>query len=229
MKSAKKSIRRAIIVRNSPDEKNDDKHSPEVQEGSIRDFCQREGWELLDVLYEIDVSGNWELERRTGLSRAVAMVEAREADVVIVARFDRMIRNTRVQAEITERVETGGRRPVRHRLRLHHQRQRDREDERGVPRAGRAVPRDTTRERSAEGVQAAIDAGIPPFKGATAGYLRPIVGVRRNGKPIHGPLVPDPKTKDAVAQAWAMRAEARPSASAARSWPSTASSTATRA
>src|SRR3954470_11215578 len=101
--------RRAVgIVRNSPDEKNDDKHSPEVQARSIRDYCAREGWELLDLLYEITVSANWPRDRRTGLSAAVAMVEPGEADVVIVARFDRMVRNVKVQAEITARVEAKG-------------------------------------------------------------------------------------------------------------------------
>jgi DNA invertase Pin-like site-specific DNA recombinase len=202
--------RRAVgIIRCSPDEKNDDKHSPEVQAEAIRDFCRREGWELIEpLLEEIDVSGRWELERRRGLSRAVVMVEDTEADVVIVARFDRMIRNTKVQAEITARVEAAG------------------GDlfaiDSGFITNGNATQRmsagflglvsqfhsDTTRERSAEGVQAAIDAGIPPFKGATAGYVRPIIGVRRNGKPIHGPLVPaDEATVEAVRRAWEMRAD----------------------
>ena len=204
----KTTTRRAVgIVRCSPDEKNDDKHSPDVQRQGIEDFCARERWQLLDVLDETDVSGRWDLERRTGLLRAVAMVENREADVVIVSRFDRMIRNTRVQAEITERVEKAG------------------GDlyaiDSGFITNGNATERmsagflglvaqfhsDTTRERTIEGVQAAIDAGIPPFKGTTAGYVRPVIGVRRNGKPIHGPLVPDPKTKDAVAAAWALRAD----------------------
>ena len=78
-------------------------------------------------------------------------------------------------------------------------------------------------------MQAAIDAGIPPFKGATAGYLRPVIGVRRNGKPIHGPLVPDPQTKDAWPRRGRCARTARRSASAARSWPGTASTTAIRA
>jgi DNA invertase Pin-like site-specific DNA recombinase len=205
---SKTATRRAVgIVRCSPDEKNDDKHSPEVQTQGIRDFCEREGWELVDVLEEIDVSGRWELERRSGLRTAVEMVEASEADVVIVSRFDRLIRNTRVQAEVTERVERKG------------------GDlyaiDSGFITNGNATQKmsagflglvaqfhsDTTRERTIEAVQAAIDAGIPPFKGTTAGYTRPVIGVRRNGKPIHGPLVPDPKTKDVVADAWAMRAD----------------------
>jgi DNA invertase Pin-like site-specific DNA recombinase len=200
--------RRAVgIVRNSPDEKNDDKHSPEIQAASMRAECERQGWELLDTLYEIDVSANWELDRRSGLSAAVAMVESGEADVILVARFDRMVRNTRVQAEITKRVEdahgdlyaidfgalTNG--------------DATRKLSAGFLGLVAEYHSNTTRERSIEGVQAAIDLGIPPFKGATAGYLRPIIGKRRNGKSIHGPLVPDPKTKDAVARAWAMRAD----------------------
>lgn len=202
-------IRRAVgVIRCSPDEKNDDKHSPEVQAQSIRAYCDREGWQLLDIYEEIDVSGRWALERRKGLRPAIEAVEAGDADVVIVARFDRMIRSMKVQVEITERVEAKG------------------GDlyaiDSGFITNGNATQKmsagflglvsqyhsDTTRERSAEGVQAAIDAGIPPFGGATAGYKRPVIGVRRNGKPIHGPLAVDETTRDAVVEAWEMRSRA---------------------
>lgn len=200
--------RRAVgIVRNSPDEKNDDKHSPEIQATSMRAECERQGWDLLDLLYEIDVSANWELDRRTGLSAAVAMVEAGEADVILVARFDRMVRNTRVQAEITKRVEDKGGDLYAIDFGQLTNGDATRKLSAGFLGLVAEYHSNTTRERSIEGVQAAIDLGIPPFKGATAGYLRPITGIRRNGKPIHGPLVPDPKTRDAVARAWAMRAD----------------------
>jgi DNA invertase Pin-like site-specific DNA recombinase len=204
-----KITRRAVgIVRNSPDEKNDDKHSPEIQAASMRAECERQGWELLEpLLYEIDVSANWELDRRTGLSAAVAMVESGEADVIIVARFDRMVRNTRVQAEITKRVEDKGGDLYAIDFGAITNGDATRKLSAGFLGLVAEYHSNTTRERTIEGVQAAIDLGIPPFKGATAGYTRPIIGVRKNGKPIYGPLVPDQKTKDAVAEAWAMRAD----------------------
>lgn len=199
--------RRAIgIVRNSPDEKNDDKHSPEVQAQGIHAECERQGWDLLDLLYEIDVSANWELDRRTGLSAAVAMIEAGEADVVIVSRFDRMVRNYAVQAEITKRVEAKGGDLYAIDFGAITNGDATRKLSAGFLGLVSEYHSDTTRERTIEGVQKAIDLGIPPFQGATAGYVRPVIGVRRNGKPIHGPLVPDPKTKDAVADAWELRA-----------------------
>ena len=48
------------------------------------------------------------LEKRPGLRRAVEMVEAGEADVVVVAYFDRLVRSLAVQAEVVERVERAG-------------------------------------------------------------------------------------------------------------------------
>ena len=60
---------------------------------------------MLDTLPELDVSGGAALAERPGLSRAVAMVEAGDADVIVVAYFDRLVRSLSVQAEVVERVE----------------------------------------------------------------------------------------------------------------------------
>ena len=60
------------------------------------------------MLEELDVSGGAPLARRPGLRRAVEMVEAGEADVVVVAYFDRLVRSLTVQAEVVERVEQAG-------------------------------------------------------------------------------------------------------------------------
>jgi DNA invertase Pin-like site-specific DNA recombinase len=79
--------------------------SPDDQRARIREACQRNGWHLLDIFPELDVSGGAPLERRPGLRRAVELVEAARADVIVVAYFDRLVRNLRVQLDVVERVE----------------------------------------------------------------------------------------------------------------------------
>ena len=54
------------------------------------------------------MSGGAPLAQRPGLRRAVEMVEAGQADVVVVAYFDRLVRSLAVQAEVVERVERAG-------------------------------------------------------------------------------------------------------------------------
>jgi site-specific DNA recombinase len=82
--------------------------SPSEQRQRIEAACEREGFKLLDTLPEPDVSGGAPLEKRPGLSRAVAMIEAGKADVIVVAYFDRLVRSLAVQAEVVERVERAG-------------------------------------------------------------------------------------------------------------------------
>ena len=82
--------------------------SPTEQRERIGAACEREGLELLTVLEEPNVSGGAALEKRPGLGPAVAMVEAGEADTIVVAYFDRLVRSLAVQAEIVSRVEAAG-------------------------------------------------------------------------------------------------------------------------
>ena len=70
--------------------------------------CERDGLELVETIEELDVSGGTPLAKRPGLRRAVELVEAGEADVVVVAYFDRLVRSLTVQAEVVERVERAG-------------------------------------------------------------------------------------------------------------------------
>lgn len=82
--------------------------SVEEQTERIRAHAKREGWKLLDVLPEQDVSGGKPLDKRPGLSKAVEAVEAGRASVIVVAYFDRLVRSVRVQHEVTQRVEAAG-------------------------------------------------------------------------------------------------------------------------
>jgi site-specific DNA recombinase len=82
--------------------------SPSEQRQRIEATCERDGLTLLDTFEELDVSGGAALAVRPGLSRAVSMIEAREADAIVVAYFDRLFRSLAVQREALERVEAAG-------------------------------------------------------------------------------------------------------------------------
>ena len=82
--------------------------SVEEQTARIREHATREGWDLVDVLPEQDVSGGRPLDKRPGLLAAVEAVEAGRAEIIVVAYFDRLVRSLRVQGEVVERVEAAG-------------------------------------------------------------------------------------------------------------------------
>jgi site-specific DNA recombinase len=79
--------------------------SPVEQEERIRAACERDDLALVEIVEEIDVSGGTPLEHRLGLRRAVESIEAGEAEVLVVAYFDRLVRSLAVQREVLERVE----------------------------------------------------------------------------------------------------------------------------
>jgi DNA invertase Pin-like site-specific DNA recombinase len=54
------------------------------------------------------VSGKLPLVRRPGLLQAIEMVEVSEADHIVVAYFDRLVRSLKVQLEVIERVKQAG-------------------------------------------------------------------------------------------------------------------------
>jgi DNA invertase Pin-like site-specific DNA recombinase len=68
--------------------------------------------ELVATHEEIDVSGGTPLERREGLRAAIESIEAGQAEVLMVAYFDRLVRSLAVQGEVVSRVEVAGGRVV---------------------------------------------------------------------------------------------------------------------
>lgn len=83
--------------------------SPGDQRRQIERVCELENLRLVAVFEELNVSGfRRELLKRPGLGPAVTMIEQGEADVLIVAYFDRFFRKLTVQAEVTQRVEDAG-------------------------------------------------------------------------------------------------------------------------
>jgi DNA invertase Pin-like site-specific DNA recombinase len=82
--------------------------SPVEQADRITEWCQREGAVLNTIHEELDVSGGAELENRPGLTAALESLEAGNADVIVVAYFDRLFRSTKIQAQVLERIEKAG-------------------------------------------------------------------------------------------------------------------------
>ena len=105
-----KKPRHVVVVRVSEQGDRDDEnfHSPKAQLARAKLWSEDQGNRVVDAFEEIDVSGKLPLVRRPGLLRAIEMVEAGEADHIVVAYFDRLVRSLKVQLEVIERVERAG-------------------------------------------------------------------------------------------------------------------------
>jgi DNA invertase Pin-like site-specific DNA recombinase len=170
--------------------------SPDEQRDRIRAACERDGLDLLNVIDELDVSGGTPLAQRVGLRQAVEAVEAGDADVIVAAYFDRLVRSLRVQDELVSRVEAAGGSV----LAL----------DTGEITNGSAgqwlsgtmlgavaeYARRTAAERSGEAQARAVERGVLPWPNIPPGYRRGDDGV----------LVADPETAPIVAHAFRMRA-----------------------
>ena len=72
-------------------------HSPRAQLAKAKLWSEDQGDRVVDAFEEIDVSGKLPLAKRQGLLQAIEMVEAGEADHIVVAYFDRLVRSLKVQ------------------------------------------------------------------------------------------------------------------------------------
>lgn len=170
--------------------------SPKEQDERIRTAAERDGLKIVQTFEELDVSGGAALAKRPGLRQAVEAVEAGEADVLVVAYFDRLVRSLVVQAEVVERVERAGGRILA--------------VDAGEVRADTAsrwlsstmlglvaeYHRRTTAERTADAKRRAVARGVPPFPNVPPGYRK-----RKDGT-----LEPD-QHATTVAEAFRMRAD----------------------
>ena len=103
--------RDVVVVRVSEkgDREDEHFHSPEVQVEAARRWARDRGERLAGApIPEIDVSGRLPLSKRPGLLAAIEMIEAGQADQLVVAYFDRLVRSLKVQLEVIERVERAG-------------------------------------------------------------------------------------------------------------------------
>ena len=170
--------------------------SLDEQRDRIQAACERDDMELVEVFPEPDVSGGAPLEKRPGLSRAVAMIEAGQADRLVVAYFDRLVRSISVQAEIVSRVEAAGGAILAVDV------GQVTNGSAGQWLSGNVLglvaeyQRRTTAERTAEAKRRAIARGVPTFDRIPPGYRRT----------SDRTLEPDPKTAPIVQEAFQLRA-----------------------
>jgi site-specific DNA recombinase len=170
--------------------------SPREQAERIRSIAERDGLELVETIEELDVSGGTPLASRVGLRRAIELVEAGKAEVVVVAFFDRLVRSLTVQAQVVERVEQAGGAILAVDV--------------GEVRADTAsrwlsstmlglvaeYQRRNTAERTKDSKRRAVARGVAPFPNLPPGYRR-----GADGRPE-----PDPAQADVVAEAFRLRA-----------------------
>lgn len=198
--SAPSSRRRAIgIVRVSQTKGREGEsfHSPETQRGRIRGAAEQHGWELLDVVPELDVSGGKRLDERPRLLAAVEQIEAGRADVLATAYLDRLTRDPRVRDEVVERVEAAGGQVWTVDMGRQTNGTAAEQLTGTLASAVHRYVRRVNAERSAEAQQRAIARGVPPWAGAPLGYER--------GE--DGRLRPDADTAQLVADAFRLRAD----------------------
>ena len=181
--------------------------SPSEQAERIRAACSsggldNDGLELLEIHEELNVSGGAPLEQRTGLRRAVEQIEAGEADVLLAVYFDRIVRSLAVQAEVVEQVEKAGGKIVA--LDIGQVTSDTAAHWLSATMLGAVSEyhRRTTRERTQGAKRRAIERGVPTFPRIVPGYR-----LRKDGEGKTLGLEPDPETKDAVAEAFELRAD----------------------
>ncbi|MDP9344308.1 MAG: recombinase family protein, partial [Actinomycetota bacterium] len=171
--------------------------SPAEQRDRIAAECERLHLRLLDTTDEMDVSGGTPLQQRHGLRHAVEAVEAGDADVIVAAYFDRLVRSLRVQGELVDRVEAAGGQVLAVDVGQITNGSAGQWLSGTMLGAVSEYQRRTAKERSAGGQQRAVARGVLPYPNVPPGYKRGSEGV----------LVRDPVTAPVVADAFALRAD----------------------
>jgi site-specific DNA recombinase len=146
--------------------------SPGEQRERIEAACQRDGLALVEVVDELDVSGGASLDRRPGLRRALELVEADAAEVVVVAYFDRLFRSFVVQAQVVERVEQAGGSILALDVGEVRADTASRWLSSGMLGLVAEYHRRATAERTEEAKRRAVERGVAPFPNLPPGYRR---------------------------------------------------------
>jgi site-specific DNA recombinase len=171
--------------------------SPGEQRQRIEEACERDKLELVRVQEEIDVSGGTALSKRAGLREAIESIEGGEAEVLIVAYFDRLVRSLRVQDEVVSRVEAAGGRVVAIDFGQITGKNASQWLSGTLLGAVSEYARRSAKERSGEAQAVAVERGVVPFPTIPPGYRRGEGGV----------LVVEPTEAEVVRAAFEARAD----------------------
>jgi DNA invertase Pin-like site-specific DNA recombinase len=168
--------------------------SPAEQRERIEAACEREGFQLVSVAEELDVSGGTPLAKRDGLRAAVEAIEAGDAQVLVAAYFDRLVRSLAVQGEVVSRVEAAGGSVLAVDVGAISAATAGQWLSGTVLGAMSEYVRRTARERSAGAQARAVARGVAPWDHVTLGYIR-----------VDGVFRVDPDAAPAVAEAFDLR------------------------
>jgi DNA invertase Pin-like site-specific DNA recombinase len=161
-------------------------HSPEDQRERIRALCAEHGFRLVEIYEpELKVSGTAPLDHRPALSRGVTAVLTGNADRIVGGWTERLWRSTEVRSQVLRLVESAGG-EVWSGDDGHITNGTAAAKFNGTVRAAAdEFYKDQIVEKSKLAVQAAIQAGVPPWPNVTPGYLR-----GEDGRFVPGPLAP---------------------------------------
>lgn len=90
-------------VRVSTDERAKTGHGLAAQRKAITDECERRGWDLVGIVGEVKGASAKSLDR-AGLQSVLTRMDAHEADVLLVAKMDRLSRSLLQGAQVMERA-----------------------------------------------------------------------------------------------------------------------------
>ncbi|WP_420625844.1 recombinase family protein [Candidatus Poriferisodalis sp.] len=80
----------------------------EAQHRAVRDAAVERGWQIVDYCTDDAVSASIEPKQRPQLGAALARLDAREADVIVAVRLDRLIRSLRDLQTLLDLSAEGG-------------------------------------------------------------------------------------------------------------------------
>src|SRR4029453_7820010 len=100
-------IRVVGYVRVSTDEQQTSGAGISAQRSAIRGECDRRGWSLLRIIGEDSGASSATLER-AGLQRALDALDGGTADILVIAKLDRLSRSVAQGAQVMDRAKRKG-------------------------------------------------------------------------------------------------------------------------
>lgn len=167
--------------------------SLEVQDAANREHAKRHGYDAIETISDPGVSG-LQFAKRPGIRRAIEMIEAGDAEVIVVWKWSRLSRRRVHQAVIIDRIEkVGGR--VESATEPVDTSTAGGRFSREVLLAAAALESETKSEQWREAQTRRIRLGLNPGGPVPYGYRRSEVR--------DAPFTPDPETADVVRQMYA--------------------------